>query len=105
MDDVRMKDSDSYPLCIHINTCGATPCSAGLCPEYSADPNDSKRFKIKKPEHMKPLADWTLHEVKEICASRENCEGCPFKRHEAYEYHPCRLHGLPYQYKLKEETI
>lgn len=26
----------------------------------------------------KPIADMTLREVKEMCANRDNCLGCPF---------------------------
>lgn len=39
---------------------------------------------------MKPIADWTLAEVKTECFNRQNCKGCPL-----WNDGNCRVNGRP----------
>ena len=53
--------------------------------------------------NTKPLADWTLAEVKAECASREDCSEptfCPFRKDNGY----CRVGGNPHNFNLTEEN-
>jgi hypothetical protein len=55
---------------------------------------------------VKPLEDYTLSEVKTLCAGREDCTGCPFENLNAYDHNVCILAKIPAMYKLNkgEET-
>ena len=53
---------------------------------------------------MKPLGEWTLQEVKEMCAKREHCGGCDFENPEAYELKNCFLASRPDRFILNKEV-
>jgi len=55
-------------------------------------------------DSAKPLGEWTLQEVKEICAKRERCGGCLFENPESYERRSCFLASRPDRFILNKEV-
>lgn len=91
------EDGDGV-VCPH---CGADFCTLVYnAEEFIFCPSCGK--KVKKEANMdkqKPLKDWTMEEVQNICAaSGSDCEGCPFA-----ETGICRVDGIPENWDLSEK--
>lgn len=101
---IGAKNNDKGLLCDQF--CQKHPAEAARLMGYEVVEEDkqSTTSQVNHPEPVncgssKPLKDWTLEEVQNICAaSGSDCRGCPFT-----EPGICRVNGTPENWDLSEK--